>query len=111
MSMSSSSKKQSSGVDKPPFLAFATNAADIDVLNNFSQSQDWPQNLIRQGDIKTATEYLKDHPSPVLLLVELPSAGEAHAQLDALADVSDPGIKVITIGDINEYSFYCGLID
>ena len=97
--------------DKPPFMAFATDAKDIEVLKEFAASKGWSQADIHQGDIKTATEFLKKHTSPVLLFVELPSAAEAPALLDTLADVCDPDTKVITTGTINEYSFYCWLMD
>ncbi len=71
----------------------------------------WSQADVHQGDILTAVDYLKKHKSPVLLLVEIPNAADAPAQLDALADVCDPDTKVITAGLINEYSFYCWLMD
>lgn len=83
----------------------------MDVLKTVAGSQGWPENAVHQGDIGSATDYLKNHPSPVLLLVELPSASEANVMLDALADVCDPETAVITVGDINEYSFYCWLTD
>jgi pilus assembly protein CpaE len=109
--MSSTVKKESSAAGKQPFLAFAANSADIEALKAFASSQDWPENSVHQGDINHATEYLKNHPSPGLLLVELPSADDANVMLDALADVCDPETRVITIGDINEYSFYCWLTE
>jgi pilus assembly protein CpaE len=107
--MVGTSKKEAS--DKPPFLAFVSNTGDMDVLKSFCQNQDWADDLILQGDIRTAAEYLKKNVSPALLLVELPSAADASAQLDALAEVCDPDTKVLTIGDVNEYSFYVWLID
>jgi pilus assembly protein CpaE len=97
--------------ERPPFLAFATDLADINTLKAFATSQQWPDSGIHQGDIKTAATYLKSNPSPLLLLVEIPSAAEAPALLDALADVCEPDTKVITIGSINEYSFFCWLMD
>lgn len=100
-----------SAAEKPPFMAFASDGKDIEVLKEFAASKQWAQADIHQGDIKTATEFLKNHTSPVLLVVELPSAAEAPALLDALADVCDPDTKVITIGSINEYSFFVWLMD
>jgi pilus assembly protein CpaE len=96
---------------KPPFLAFATADSDIDTLKKFASSQSWPDNCIMQGDIRTAAQHLKSHASPVLLLVEIPSAAEAPALLDALAEVCDPNTKVIIIGTVNEYSFYVWLTE
>lgn len=96
---------------RPPFLAFTRDAADADTLKQFALVRDWPDDCVHQGDVRTATDFLKKHASPLLLLVELPSAEEAPALLDALADVCDPSTKVITTGSINEYSFYCWLME
>lgn len=109
--MSSAGTGNASSAGKPPFLAFASDAKDIATLKAFSGTHQWGEDAIRQGDIRTATTFLKANPSPVLLLVELPSAAEAPALLDELANVCDPETKVITIGNINEYSFYCWLMD
>ena len=97
--------------DKPAFLAFASDAQDIAELKTFAGAHQWGDACVHQGDIRTASQYLKSNPSPTLLLVELSSAKEAPAQLDELANVCDPDTKVITIGNINEYSFYCWLMD
>lgn len=107
--MADMTKKNTAG-NKQPFIAFA-NGKDGDVLRAFAASRQWPDSTIHSGDIKTATEYLKTNPSPAVLLVELPNAADAPGLLDALADVCDPDTKVITIGDVNEYSFYCWLMD
>jgi pilus assembly protein CpaE len=45
------------------------------------------------------------------LLVEVPSAQEASGLIDALADVCEPDTKVVIIGHVNEYSFYCWLTE
>lgn len=92
-------------------MAFVASGSDIATLKAFAASHEWPDSGIQQGDIRTAAQFLKSNPSPVMLVVEIPSASEAPALLDALADVCDPDTKVITIGDVNEYSFYCWLMD
>lgn len=97
--------------NKPPFLAFASDDKDIDAIKAFASAHQWPDNCVMRGDISTAAEFLKSHASPALLLVDLPSATEAPALLDALANVCDPDTKVITTGTVNEYSFYCWLMD
>jgi pilus assembly protein CpaE len=94
-----------------PFLAFANDSKDLEVLKAFAAAQRWSDGCIFQGDIATATDFLKNHPAPPLLLVEIATAAGASAQLDALAEVCDADTKVIIIGDINEYSFYCWLTD
>jgi pilus assembly protein CpaE len=94
-----------------PFLAFAKDAADLETLKAFAEAHQWHATCIQQGDIKTATQYLKDNAAPSLLLVEIASAAEAPALLDGLAEVCDASTKVIVIGSINEYSFYCWLTE
>jgi pilus assembly protein CpaE len=97
--------------NKPPFFAFAQDDGDREKLRAFASEHGWSDSCIMQGDIKTATEYFKDHPSPALLLVEIPSPDTAPALLDGLANVCDPLTKVIVTGTVNEYSFYCWLMD
>ncbi len=94
-----------------PFIAFTSDEKDIATLKAFAAKHQWPEDCIHQGDIRTAAEYLKTNPSPALLLVEIPSAAEAPKLLDALAEVCDSDTKVITTGTVNEYSFYCWLME
>jgi pilus assembly protein CpaE len=100
-----------SEAEKPPFMAFAGDAKDLDALKEFAAARGWSQADIHQGDIRTAAEHLRNHASPLLLVVELPSAADAPGQLDALADVCDPDTRVIAIGAVNEFSFYTWLMD
>jgi pilus assembly protein CpaE len=103
--------QQATKGNAPAFMAFAKDSADVQTLKEFAQAQQLNVDLVLQGDIVTAIEYLGKHPSPLVLLVELPSASEAADLLDKLADVCNEDTKVITIGEINEYSFYCWLMD
>jgi len=103
--------KQPKTSSKPPFLAFAKDGADIGKLKEFAKTHEWGESCVLHGDITTAAEYLKTNISPVLLLVEITSAEAAPSLLDALADVCDPDTKVIIIGTVNEYSFYCWLTE
>lgn len=97
--------------NKPKFFAFAQDSADRAAIKAFTDGQGWDDSCVMQGDISTASEYLKTNPSPSLLLVEIPSAQAAPALLDELANVCDADTKVIIIGTVNEYSFYCWLVD
>lgn len=102
---------QTDNSKKPKFFAFAQNSGDILAIKEFTAAQSWDDSCVMQGDIRTAAQYFKAHPSPILLLVEIPSAEEAPALLDELANVCDPHTKVIVTGTVNEYSFYCWLMD
>ena len=99
------------GMSYVSFLAFTSDEKDIQTLKQFAASQGWPEGCIHQGNITNAVEYLKTNPSPNLLLVEISSSKDAPAQLDSLAEVCDPNTKVVVTGTVNEYSFYCWLMD
>jgi pilus assembly protein CpaE len=92
-------------------VAFASENADLAALKSFAAGRGMSDETIFRGTIKDASEYLKISPSPDVLIVEIPSRENAAEMLDALAEVCDPNTKVITIGKINEYSFYCWLMD
>jgi pilus assembly protein CpaE len=109
--MSDQSKPSSHNAQRIPFLAFTTDNAGATVLKQFAIAQGWPEAVVHTGDIKTAAAFLQSNPSPKVLCVDVTSVEAASAELDALADVCDPGVKVIVSGTINEYSFYAWLVE
>lgn len=111
MSGNATSPTSTPAYAKAPLLAFVSAAEDMATLKAFASGHGWPESSVHQGTILTAAEHLKNHPSPALLVVEIGDAKEAPAQLDKLADVCDPDTKVVAIGAVNEYSFYCWLMD
>lgn len=96
---------------KHPFIAFVPDAESAAQLQQFSTAKGWSNAVIHQGDIEAAITYLKGSPSPDVLLIDVASAESAPAAFDRLADVCEPGVKVIVTGKVNEYSFYCWLVD
>lgn len=93
------------------FMAFCNDPESIVILKKFAASHNWPEDSIHTGDIDTAAQFLKSVHSPKVLFVDLTFADTVSKSLDALADVCDPGVKVIVSGKINEYSFYCWLVE
>lgn len=107
----SSSSPSSPPSGKQPFLAFMRDARDLEALRAFAQSKGCAAGVAQEGDVTTATEFLKSNTPPDLLLVEVPGVDRAADQLNALADVCSPDTKVVVAGSINEYSFYCWLTE
>ncbi len=93
------------------FLAFCKDAESLATLRRFAVAKGWGERCIVEGDAASAAKELVNHPSPAILLVDISSAEEAPALLDKLADVCEPGTRVIVSGRVNEYSFYCWLVD
>lgn len=87
-------------------LAYVSNgesAASIRALMNRQNITDF---AVEPGNATEATEYLKTHASPQILIVEVPSSDAAPKMLDALADVVHPATRVIVTGTVDTFSFY-----
>ncbi len=98
-------------VEKVPMLAFTEDKVSAEVLRAFFRQQGWAEECVHTRDSQAAVSYLGTHPSPHVLCIDIPSVESASAILSCLADVCDPDVKVIVLGNINEYSFYCWLTE
>ncbi len=66
---------------------------------------------VHGGGVAAAAEFYRDAATPNLILVESQLARDRlEAELDQLAEVCDPGTKVVVIGSINDVSLYRSLI-
>ena len=66
---------------------------------------------IREGGLRAAVEAYQNQATPSLVMVEsLDPPAELLAGLDALAEVCDPGTKVVVIGAANDIALYRELI-
>jgi pilus assembly protein CpaE len=64
-----------------------------------------------EGGIEAAAKHYTESPTPNLILVEdLSPAAEIYQHLGSLAEVCDPGTKVIVIGRENDVAFYRDLM-
>tara|TARA_A100001037_G_scaffold305167_1_gene344301 strand:+ start:4582 stop:5757 length:1176 start_codon:yes stop_codon:yes gene_type:complete len=69
------------------------------------------QGQINDGGFPAAVQYYSDVPTPDVLIVEFEASGEElMAGLKSLADVCDPGTRVIVIGEENDVGLYRSLI-
>ena len=66
---------------------------------------------VHGGGVAAAAEFYRDAATPNLILVEsqLPR-DRLEAELDRLAEVCDPGTKVVVIGAVNDVSLYRSLV-
>lgn len=63
--------------------------------------------VTRMGGLAAACELYQSQPTPSLVMVEsLDSAAQLLGQLDQLAQVCDPGTKVVVIGAANDIALY-----
>ncbi|MBS0410078.1 MAG: AAA family ATPase [Proteobacteria bacterium] len=63
--------------------------------------------VVRDGGLTAAADYYQNQPTPSLVIVESSDpAPRMLALLDRLAEVCDPGTKVIVIGQANDIALY-----
>ena len=91
-------------------MAFA-NEASLGAVREASGELGFVRTHIIPGKVGQATQYLKENASPEILLVEIGTAEEASAELDALADVVNPHTKVLATGKVDSIRFYQWLSD
>jgi pilus assembly protein CpaE len=67
--------------------------------------------VVHEGGLEAAVEYYQNQPTPSLVMVEtLDSAQRLLHLLDSLAQVCDPGTKVVVLGQTNDIALYRELI-
>ena len=63
--------------------------------------------MVRPGGLAAAVDYYRNEPTPSLVVVESSDPKDAMlAMLDQLAEVCDPGTKVVVIGAANDIALY-----
>lgn len=78
----------------------------VPVLNE----REWDTSQIKTGGIESAIRTLATTGSPQYLLVDLSNSIDPEEDINALAEVCEPGTMVITIGKLNDVTFYRNMI-
>lgn len=89
-----------------PLLAFLADARSEQVLREVIGESGPDGAEVRRGDITAATHYLGRAATPRVLLVDIAGIDEPFAALDALAQVCEPDVRVLVVGDRDEVDFY-----
>lgn len=78
----------------------------VPVLNE----REWDTSSVKTGGIESAIRTLATTGSPQYLLVDLSNSIDPEEDINALAEVCEPGTMVITIGKVNDVAFYRNMI-
>jgi pilus assembly protein CpaE len=92
------------------FLAFVIDQATQDVVDQVVGEMMLPQAVLRKGDARAAIEYLGEQRSPKLLLIDLSNSEMPLSDINALADVCEPGVTVVAIGEKNDCVLFRDLL-
>jgi len=93
------------------FLAFVADRQTEQVLKNFVLEQAMPHVYIAIGAIDDAISYLKKvDRSPMFLLVDLHGSVMPLSELGRLAEVCEPSVQVVALGERNDVGLFRSLL-
>lgn len=98
------------GATRDPFSAFLGDAMSEEAARAVALSLGWPAERIHDGGVRYAIESLAVSASPAVLLVDLSGSADPLDEINALAEVCEPGTMVIACGEVNDVRFYRELI-
>ncbi len=83
-----------------------TETATEDALGRMSA----PKFRVKRGGVRAAIEFFSTHASTPVIIVDVSDVDMALSQIDALANVCEPGVQVIVIGKDNNVGLFRDLM-
>jgi len=102
--------KAGSHGNRDMFAAFLCDEASLDVLRPVAIEMGWAPEKCNKGGLRNAVQSLSITSSPNILLVDLSESGDPLNDINALAEVCEPGTVVVAVGQVNDVRLYRDLI-
>lgn len=99
-----------SGGLRDPFSAFVCDDATADLLRPVAVEHGWSPEKVNKGGLRNAVQTLSVSASPSILFVDLSESGDPLSDINALAEVCEPGTVVIAAGQVNDVRLYRDLV-
>ncbi|GGC35460.1 hypothetical protein GCM10011371_23520 [Novosphingobium marinum] len=96
--------------NRDAFAAFVCDEASLDVLRPVAIEMGWQPEKCHKGGLRNAVQSLSITASPNILLVDLSESGDPLNDINALAEVCEPGTVVVAVGQVNDVRLYRDLI-
>ena len=91
-------------------MAFVVDGQSETILKSCCAQLSLPSPLIRRGGLAGAIRYLGVERSPESIIVDISGADMPASQIHDLAELCEPGVTVIAIGDQNDVGLYRDLV-
>ena len=95
---------------RDPFTAYICDDTSLDVLRPVMIEMGWQPEKCNKGGLRNAVQSLSITASPNILMVDLSESGDPLSDINALAEVCEPGTLVIAIGQVNDVRLYRDLL-
>jgi len=96
--------------NRDAFAAYICDDNALDVLRPVVIEMGWQPEKCNKGGLRNAVQSLSVSASPAILLVDLSDSGDPLNDINALAEVCEPGTVVIAIGQVNDVRLYRDLL-
>jgi pilus assembly protein CpaE len=95
---------------RDPFAAFVCDDATADALRPVAIEMGWQPEKVHKGGLRNAVQTLAVSASPHILFVDMSESGDPLNDINALAEVCEPGTVVIASGQVNDVRLYRDLV-
>src|SRR3546814_853392 len=95
---------------RDPFTAFVCDEETAEMLRPIAVEHGWAPEKINKGGLRNAVQSLSVSASPNILFVDLSESGDPLNDINALAEVCEPGTVVIAAGQVNDVRLYRDLV-
>ncbi len=96
--------------NRDTFAAYICDETSLDVLRPVVVEMGWQTERCNKGGLRNAVQSLSVSASPNILLLDLSESGDPLSDINALAEVCEPGTVVIAVGHVNDVRLYRDLL-
>jgi len=96
--------------NRDPFAAYICDDTALDILRPVIIEMGWQPEKCNKGGLRNAVQSLSVSASPNILMVDLSESGDPLNDINALAEVCEPGTVVVAIGQVNDVRLYRDLL-
>ena len=96
--------------NRDPFAAFICDEGALEALRPIIIEMGWQPEKCNKGGLRHAVQSLSIAASPAILMVDLSESGDPLNDINALAEVCEPGTVVIAVGQVNDVRLYRDLV-
>lgn len=95
---------------RDPFNAFVCDDDTLELIRAATADMGWPVEKCNKGGLRNAVQSLSVSASPNILFVDMSESGDPINDINALAEVCEPGTVVIAAGQVNDVRLYRDLL-
>jgi len=95
---------------REPFVAFVCDESTADAIRPIVAEMGWAPDKVHRGGLRNAVQTLSVSASPNILFVDLSESGDPLNDINALAEVCEPGTVLLASGQVNDVRLYRELL-